>query len=1537
MRLKKLLQFSLCIGMAASMAVSTPLSALAETNGSGYTSQVDDNEDTSYYTIPTTAVPGNLPDGTYTVPFHLFHADNNQGESTAYGNPVTGQLSMGDQTFLGYSFGKKNVANVTVKDGKVYVTLSWAESIGCYRFNWFDSKEDYLTRRNSNFTANTNKGGLPEDSAIVSDDSNGIRTAENADGASYLYIPNSYNSYGNCSVNAIKEMTFPLTSDNPVVWVELNAAGMFNATQVAYLGFYWDEYQVVSIDEDQSSYKINMADSENGTISVNGEITGDSAKAGTTLTIQANPADGYELSGISVKTADAEVQTALQSDGSYTFVMPKGDITISGVFAAKKTDDKENPGQPEITGELEKKFYALKDYVLGMDSSEYFLKDSLWLDSSGGVSVQEVNELYTEMRQWLIDEERVLRKNNYTIPDEEKESFESKLLEYDAALADQKLFGKIYPSTSSDSKIQRGHTYEVPVTLFMAEEDGMETASPLGNTVKTVKKTDTEHSTLKESGITTATVTVSYDSKYNTDEYVVQIDYAQTYTDEGNVKRSLSKNSKNSNIEVGRSGNIMTISMLTSYKDVYLLYKHQTASKKNSKGNWISFKTDQEDSVVLSIDWDNAKDVTEGTVSVDKSVLQGYVSSMTNRVKYDSIGSDRIAAYSKQTTQNLIDSGLVEKAQKILDDETATQAQVTAMETEIEAAYSSNKTLSQMLKDYSIIAAEKNKSDYTEKSWNNYKTWVDLNDEFTQNGTGVYGTPGGDFGATEETSWSKEEREIYDLRDSSGKPFSTDPADGDSVLMTYLSDCLMQGQYGKYLSQIADKYDSMEAALVSVKELREEIDALNEKYGLENDGTYTVNSYEAFTKAVAAAQTTLADADATKDAVSEARSKLADAAENLVSLKDLQDAIEAAASYENSEEKYTGTSYAAYEGALQNARKTAENGASTREEVSDAAEALNQAVSELHERADKTALAAAISDAQKTYGSENDGTYSADSYKVLTDAIAAAQTIMENTDATDEEVEKAKTGISTAAENLVSLKDLQDAIASAESYENSEEEYTTTTFAAYKKELENARTAVKNASITKEEVSASAEALNKTVAALVKRADKTALKAAIDEASEIAKQTDVYTEASMSIYQALLDSALDMYNNRPNISQVQVDEMTSSLIAGKDNLVKISSEKLDVNKLADGTYTVAVNLWHATQDKESMGNSALYHTATLTVKDGKYTLRVEGHSMTMSGQTGALDAFRLVTDGSEAKGDGSNYTEIKIQQNGDTYFVDIPLQDTADGNKVADYYYGGIKVHTVSEDGTLGYPMGTNWTPNRLRVSWDTLRVLDVENYPAFSATDAATGITVTTPEGALPAGTKMEVTKVTDSDSLSKIGTALTSLAERNTPYKIILYVEDENGNRTTVEPQNDMELTISLPVTEGYDTSKLSVYYIDADGNASEVKGTLNGSTYTIVTGKVGTYAVAEKKTKNITYNITGKKTNTSGTAANTTLTSKDAATGTGAAASTTGTTPTLTGKSSAVKTGDESNAAMSMFFAAAGASAAALLAVFRRKKER
>ena len=77
------------------------------------------------------------------------------------------------------------------------------------------------------------------------------------------------------------------------------------------------------------NYKITIGDTANGTITANPTA----AKAGATVTLTATPDEGYAVGSITVtdRFGDA-VKVTEQANGTYTFVMPDGQVTVTATF-----------------------------------------------------------------------------------------------------------------------------------------------------------------------------------------------------------------------------------------------------------------------------------------------------------------------------------------------------------------------------------------------------------------------------------------------------------------------------------------------------------------------------------------------------------------------------------------------------------------------------------------------------------------------------------------------------------------------------------------------------------------------------------------------------------------------------------------------------------------------------------------------------------------------------------------------------------------------------------------------------------------------------------------------------------------------------------------------------------------------------------------------------------------------------------------------------------------------------------------------------
>ena len=84
------------------------------------------------------------------------------------------------------------------------------------------------------------------------------------------------------------------------------------------------------------NYKITIGDTENGTVTV----TPTAAKEGTTVTITPVPDAGYQVGTVSVTDRFGQaVAVDQQADGTYTFVMPDGQVTVEVTFLQGEAPD----------------------------------------------------------------------------------------------------------------------------------------------------------------------------------------------------------------------------------------------------------------------------------------------------------------------------------------------------------------------------------------------------------------------------------------------------------------------------------------------------------------------------------------------------------------------------------------------------------------------------------------------------------------------------------------------------------------------------------------------------------------------------------------------------------------------------------------------------------------------------------------------------------------------------------------------------------------------------------------------------------------------------------------------------------------------------------------------------------------------------------------------------------------------------------------------------------------------------------------------
>lgn len=1165
-------------------------------------------------------------------------------------------------------------------------------------------------------------------------------------------------------------------------------------------------------------YRVTIDDMAHGTITADKE----SAQKGETVTLKVSPESDYSLYSLKVEEGRNLVQTTEKKKGTLTFLMPEGDVTVTASF----TNDN-----------LVVQFNKLKDYVMGMDPDKYYLKTELYKDTTGtGTSGSSaINKEYTNLRKWLAEKEIIIEENDNTVPEVERNQFEIDLLAWDGKLADPTVFGEAYPA---EKNLVSGKKYRVPFKLYkVASNTGKQDyalntviKTPLGYDKKVALPAEESNLLSQDGGQYAVVVMEPYYYLEKTYNFSIRLGFvndflssstvknAQKITDtaaEGYVKdgtyytfdptrarvyKSGVIPSSNYNRKVEAANGYESIPTDAAYK--YFYFALDTSSLKTNENGKRTYNVrkgeGQGDIYILSLDWDHAEEIKDS--------------------------ESEEAETDKKILQNEVD---------------AVNARITGgkmsdimTKSELVAAYP--RSVSEKVKESGLL--EEAQDVLNDK----YATQTQVNEAVTNL----------------ENAFIKENTLAQELNRLSIYLAEMNPDNytkGSYETLKNYKD-LVQKVIADPSVLDAPSSEGDSKLTKEDRDLLSLVDAEGEKVSTEpSEGAMVYQNFA-----------TTSGKTAGYDRMYERFLTLEDA---LVYIVDLKEAVKLAE--DTDLDQYTKASVAEFKSAIYDAKKVLENDNASQEEVDKAITALSEAKNNL-KIADKTELTKAISEAEalvKNSGSD----YTETSLNSYRKAIDAARGVNEDAGATQTDVDEAvKTleNMKSVLEKKADKSALKSAIdASEKVVQDTGDEYTQTSLESYQDFIDKAQKVYDDDIASQADVDAAVTELDNAKAVLTKKADKTKLKEAIDKAEEAEKSSDTYTDASVALLKNALSNAKDVYDNRPNASQTEVDEATAELQNTVNNLTRKTntggniSGVLDKNNLADGTYTVGVNLWNASKDQASMGNAALYHTGTLTVKDGKYTLQVSGHQMTQSGQTGELDALRIVPDGSTPLGDGSNYKELDISKDASDVYVEFEIENSDD---VSEYYYSGIKVHTVTEDGTVGYPMGTDWVPSRLRISWDSLALKEsTEEYPAFSATDEATGVTVSAKEGALPKGTKLRVTKVTGDDKTKGSDVILKNLASKNTPYEISLYTTDADGNETAVEPKNDMELTITLPVPSDYDTSKLGCYYIDENGYANALSnGLLNqkDGTYTVTNSKIGMYAITEKIARETTYDNSG-----------------------------------------------------------------------------
>ena len=248
---------------------------------------------------------------------------------------------------------------------------------------------------------------------------------------------------------------------------------------------------------------------------------------------------------------------------------------------------------------------------------------------------------------------------------------------------------------------------------------------------------------------------------------------------------------------------------------------------------------------------------------------------------------------------------------------------------------------------------------------------------------------------------------------------------------------------------------------------------------------------------------------------------------------------------------YTDETWAAVQTALDVARALAENEEASQEDVDNAFLELITAVNLLENAVQKVALQTAIEGARAILAEEEAlADYTPESVENLRTVLAEAENVYALESADQETVNAAARSLMDAVTSLVVIdKDtrLDILIQKAEELLASADQYTAASVENLQAALEAAQLVADDRDASKDEINAAYSALAEVMTSMVRKADKSELKTALDKAAEILADTSKYVEESVAGLPAAADAAQAVYDQE-DADTATVGEAVKSLV-----------------------------------------------------------------------------------------------------------------------------------------------------------------------------------------------------------------------------------------------------------------------------------------------------------------------------------------------------------------------------------------------------
>lgn len=378
--------------------------------------------------------------------------------------------------------------------------------------------------------------------------------------------------------------------------------------------------------------------------------------------------------------------------------------------------------------------------------------------------------------------------------------------------------------------------------------------------------------------------------------------------------------------------------------------------------------------------------------------------------------------------------------------------------------------------------------------------------------------------------------------------------------------------------QVKDAVDAIESAIAGLVELGEgQVDkSMLDKHLaradelLKTPDMFTEETLKVLQEAAEAARQVQQNTAATQEEVDNAAAALASAIDQLqlkqpADKQNLQKAVQEAQAKLQEVDKYTQESLDALRNAVSSAETVLADKYASQQEVDAQEAAVREAIAGLQllpPPVVKDELARTIRQAKEFVQNENE--YTTESIARLKEALQAAQTVCDDPNADQAQVDAATVALRQSIEQLEKKPEpadktlLQASIQEAERLLQETDRYTAESVQNLKTALSAAKRVMEDEDAVQSVVDSANAALQKAISGLQAKpetADKQALWQKMKEASDYAQQTQTYTEASIQNLKQVLSQAVAVLNDA-GATQQQVDDMTAQLQKAIESLQK---------------------------------------------------------------------------------------------------------------------------------------------------------------------------------------------------------------------------------------------------------------------------------------------------------------------------------------------------------------------------------------------